>query len=375
MGLRWRSCGIFSNLFLFLYLKAFGGTGGIEKFNRAMMKALDMRREQKAENIQVLSAYDTEPDPAYFSAQHFQGFGVQKLSFTLAALSRGIKARTLLIGHINLSIIGLLLKTLRPGQKQILVTHGVEVWGNLSITQKGMLRAATQILTVSHFTRNILIEKHGVAATKVSIFRNTLDPSFVAGADPDKIALLRKHYEIPEEAGILLTIARLQHYEQAKGYDKVIEVVARLKAENKIVYYILGGKYSDDEYCRIQRLAEEKQVEQQVILPGYLSDEDLRTHYCLANVFIMPSTKEGFGIVFIEAMANGTPVIAGNRDGSRDTVLSPELGSLVDPGNLEEILEATRYWLQKGKSSARTHAHLIAGEFGFSKFCERVNAL
>lgn len=340
-----------------------------------MMKALNLRREQKAEDIQVLSAYDTQPDPAYFSAENFQGFGVRKLAFTLAAVSKGIKARTLLIGHINLSIVGLMLKTLRPGQKQILITHGVEVWGELSTVQKRMLRAATQILTVSHFTRNILIEKHGVPAAKVSIFRNTLDPSFVAGTDPGAVTQLRSHYQIPEGAGILLTIARLQHYEKAKGYDKVIEVVARLKAENKIVYYILGGKYSGDEYARIQQLAKEKQVEQQVILPGYLSDEDLRTHYCLADVFIMPSTKEGFGIVFIEAMANGTPVIAGNRDGSRDTVLSPELGSLVDPENQEEILEATRFWLQKGKASARAHAHLISEEFGFSKFCARVNAL
>ena len=71
-----------------------------------------------------------------------------------------------------------------------------------------------------------------------------------------------------------------------------------------------------------------------------MPDEELAAHFSLADVYIMPSEKEGFGIVFIEAMYYNKPVIAGNKDGSTDALLNGKLGLLVNPESLEEVSAA-----------------------------------
>ena len=73
---------------------------------------------------------------------------------------------------------------------------------------------------------------------------------------------------------------------------------------------------------------------------GLVPPEELPDYFRLADVFVMPSTGEGFGIVFLEAMATGVPVIAGNRDGSRDALCDGALGTLIDPENCEELASA-----------------------------------
>lgn len=78
------------------------------------------------------------------------------------------------------------------------------------------------------------------------------------------------------------------------------------------------------------------------MLTGFIPDHELEDHYNLCDVFAMPSKGEGFGIVFLEAMACGKPVLAGNKDGSVDAVLNGELGVLVDPDDVAQITEALR---------------------------------
>jgi phosphatidylinositol alpha-1,6-mannosyltransferase len=68
--------------------------------------------------------------------------------------------------------------------------------------------------------------------------------------------------------------------------------------------------------------------------------EELPDYFRLADVFVMPSAYEGFGIVFLEAMATGVHVIAGSQDGSRDALCDGALGTLVDPENGEELASA-----------------------------------
>ena len=74
----------------------------------------------------------------------------------------------------------------------------------------------------------------------------------------------------------------------------------------------------------------------------HAADAEMALHFNLADLFIMPSEKEGFGIVFIEAMFYGLPVIAGNKDGSVDALCNGELGTIVDPDNLAEISNAIK---------------------------------
>src|SRR5205814_269912 len=100
----------------------------------------------------------------------------------------------------------------------------------------------------------------------------------------------------------------------------------------------LAGSGPDRE--RIEALIRELNLEENVTLAGRVADNELPGFYQLCDVFAMPSKGEGFGIVFLEAMACGKPVIAGNKDGSVDAVLNGRLGVLVDPDNVVQIAEA-----------------------------------
>ncbi len=84
-------------------------------------------------------------------------------------------------------------------------------------------------------------------------------------------------------------------------------------------------------------MIEKAGLQSHVIFTGFVADEELAEHFNLADIYIMPSEKEGFGIVFIEAMYYNKPVIAGNKDGSVDALLNGSLGLLVNPESLEEV--------------------------------------
>jgi phosphatidyl-myo-inositol dimannoside synthase len=90
----------------------------------------------------------------------------------------------------------------------------------------------------------------------------------------------------------------------------------------------------------LESLAVEYGVAKNVQFTGSVPPEELPDYFRLADVFVMPSAMEGFGIVFLEAMATGIRVIAGSQDGSRDALGDGALGTLVDPENGEELASA-----------------------------------
>ncbi len=123
-------------------------------------------------------------------------------------------------------------------------------------------------------------------------------------------------------------------------------------------------------------MAKDLGVAEHVIFAGFVPDEELPDHYRLADVFAMPSTGEGFGIVFLEALACGTPVLAGNRDGSTDALDAGRLGTLVDPLSDEEITDGLSALLQhKGPEWWFDPQHLskeLKATYGRARFREKI---
>ena len=93
--------------------------------------------------------------------------------------------------------------------------------------------------------------------------------------------------------------------------------------------YLIAG--AGDDKQRLEHLAAERGLAGRVVFTGHVPADELPSYYALADVFAMPSTGEGFGIVFLEAAACGLPVIAGNADGSVDALGEGQIGCLVDP--------------------------------------------
>lgn len=323
---------------IFFCLSAFEFTGGIEKFNKCFIKALEeIQTEENETAIEVVSTYDKQPDARYLNRIPFKGFSRNKLASVWYVLKQIRKTDLLILGHINLSIAGVLAKILNPKVKLIMITHGIEVWQPLPFVKQRLLKLSDTILAVSQFTKNQVVYHSKIDPFKIRIFHNTIDPYFKVPDSFGKPEYLLQRYGLSKKHKIVFTLSRLVSSEKYKGYDKVIEAVAEIAKSNPQIRYILAGKYDEQEYTRIQQLIKTHQAEQYVQLTGFVKEEEITDHYLLADVFIMPSRKEGFGIVFLEAMACGVPVIGGNEDGTVEALRNGELGRLVNPANVIDV--------------------------------------
>jgi glycosyltransferase involved in cell wall biosynthesis len=173
---------------------------------------------------------------------------------------------------------------------------------------------------------------------------------------------------------VILTIARLASAERYKGYDQVLQALVKVREQFPSVCYLLGGRGPDR--SRVAALVSALGLNRNVILAGYIADEDLISHYNLCDVFAMPSKGEGFGIVFLEAVACGKPVIAGNKDGSVDALLGGRLGTLVDPDNTSQIEAAICDVLsQRSPVSGQRSEQLrkaVIDAYGYERFKQRL---
>jgi phosphatidyl-myo-inositol dimannoside synthase len=356
----------------FLLLSAFKFTGGLEKFNRAFIKALsDISTEQNFD-LNIISSHDSNPDEKYIKKEKFEGFDGNKLKFALKCFAEARKMELVFIGHINLAAVVILLKLLNPKIKIITIGHGIEIWDRQILFKKLLLSWATTILAVSNYTKNEIIKNNRIEANKIIVFHNTLDPFFRIPESFEKPEYLLTRYNIRPSTKLILTITRINETELYKGYDKVLDSLVYLVKKFPDSKYILGGKYSPVEGKRLINKVNQLKLADNFILTGFIKEEELTDHYLLADVFILPSKKEGFGIVFIEALACGNPVIAGNQDGSLDALINGKLGKLVDPNNSNEIFASVIDYLNKPIS--RFNSEVIEN-FGFDKFKKKLSNL
>ncbi|SDD73052.1 glycosyltransferase family 4 protein [Pedobacter soli] len=323
---------------LFLSLYTFGLTGGIEKVCRSLTSALhELKNMDAVSQYHCLSMYDENPDPRYIDAGHFTGFNGNRIAFGQKTIREGLKSDIILLSHINLLVFGWLIKKLKPKARIILLAHGIEIWEPLKNWKKRFLQQKTEIWAVSKYTANRVQQQHSIAPHQINILNNCLDPFFDVPQNFEKPTELLERYGLNADQKILYTLTRLSSREQYKGYDQVLAVLKHLPEE---IHYVLGGKADALEQKRIQQLINQYGLQHRVTLTGFIADSEITPHFLLADIFVMPSKAEGFGISFIEAAACGCKVIAGNGDGSKDALLNGELGFLIDPTNQKELLKA-----------------------------------
>lgn len=366
---------------LFLTLKTFSFTGGIEKMCRTLIRCLVELDAEGNSNTTIFAMYDrtADLDCRYEDSKKFKGFSGRRLWFVLSALRKGISSDHIILSHINLLFPALLIKTISPKTKISLFAHGIEVWRPLHGWKKRFLNRLDTVIAVSEYTRIQIIELHGLDPQKVVVLNNALDPFYVFPEDFTKPAYLLNRYALTDNQPILFTLTRLSASEKYKGYDQVIETLPKLLATFPYLQYLIAGKHDPSEKERIEALILRYNVEQHVKLIGFIPEAELSDHFLLADLFVMPSKREGFGIVFIEAMASGLPVIAGNKDGSVDAVKNSGSGFLVDPDNPDELVEAISRQLAETKGPEISHKAILskktATTFGFEQYKAKLRKL
>nr|WP_255537121.1 glycosyltransferase family 4 protein [Pedobacter sp. SYSU D00873] len=316
--------------------------------------------------------YDTNHDSRYCPSEFYKGFGKDTFKFIWNAINQGRNAEFLILTHINLALPALLIKFINPSVKIFLIAHGIEIWAPLTKIQARLLKSCYKILAVSKYTKKRIGDTYPSTKKKIDVLNNCLDPFYVPATTFEKPEYLQKRYGIKEGEKVMITLCRLVSTEKYKGYDTVIESLAELKKDFRLKYVLLG-KYDDVEYSRLSSIIEQECLQEQVILAGFVKDEELADHFLLGDLFIMPSVKEGFGIVFIEAAASGMPVIAGNKDGSVDAMLDGRLGPLVEPFDKNDIRKAIASVFHN-PPHPKTQQYLALNHFNYTTYKDKLKS-
>jgi len=336
-------------------LQTFSTTGGIQKMTRTLAHSLYLLSQSSGWDFDMWAMYDTESDlmPKYLPSENFKGYNSKRGVFVLNAIAAAAKSDVVILTHINLGVIGLAIKLINPKSRVWLIAHGIEVWRPQSLFKNMFLKRCDKVICVSNFTREQMISRHSLDPGICTVLNNAVDPFLKLPEAFDKPADLLARYNLTADNLIIFTLTRLASTEQYKGHDQVIKAVGQLKSKFPAIKYILSGKYDDKEEERIMQLIESCGVEENVILTGFIDEAELSDHFLLADMFVLPSKKEGFGIVFIEALACGLPVICGNADGSVDAINNGELGTAINVDNLDELENAIIEYLNTPLTESR----------------------
>jgi len=333
---------------ILLTLQTFSTTGGIQKMTRTLGHSLSNIAKKRGWDFKLWSLYDSRYDlmRQYLPPEDYIGFGNQRMRLGLKTLHSASRADVIILSHINLSLIGLIVKLLKPNCRVWLVAHGIEVWRPVSLVRKIFLRRfCDKIICVSSFTKKQMIYWHQSDPDKCVVLNNAVDPFIKLPDTFEKPEYLLNRYSVTPASRIIFTLTRLASSEQYKGYEQVIKAISRLKGRYPSIKYILSGQYDGNEETRIKELISAYKVDDEVILTGFVIESELTDHFLLADLFVLPSKKEGFGIVFVEALACGLPVICGNADGSIDAIRNGELGTAINVDDLDELEKAIAGYL------------------------------
>ncbi|WP_017301798.1 glycosyltransferase [Nodosilinea nodulosa] len=335
-----RSSGIDSGTVTFVFIQIFSCEGGIQSYIKDLFKAYLERPYPSPAEVFLLRDGAEVDNPYDLSPLRFH-----YLDSASAPLSRA-RLGALLLGHLFKQRPGrvvcghvLLLPLVAPICRWLrlpysVVTYGKEVWDPLPPRQQTALARADQVWAISRYSRDRACAANALDPDRVRLVPCVVDGDVFSPGPADP-----KLVEAYGLAGcrVLMTVARLWSGDIYKGVDVTIRALPAIVAAEPTVKYLVIGR--GDDQPRLAALAEAVGVGDRVVFAGYVPNEALAAHYRLADAYVMPS-QEGFGIVYLEAMACGVPVLAGDRDGSADPLQDGRLGWRVPHRDAQAVAAA-----------------------------------
>ena len=299
----------------------------------------------------------------------FTGCERGKARFTATALRAARRrARLVLAAHPNLGPVTQAMRIAAPKMRSVICTHGIEVWEPLPGMRQRALRRANLVLAPTQDTANHVASEQEVARERIRVLPWALDPQFEEMVN--KVSSTQKPANFP--AGrVILTVGRWDSAERYKGMDTLITALPRLLTDRSDVQLVAVGEGDDRNW--LEDLADKNGVRRHVHFLSGLSYAELAACYSACELFALPSRGEGFGLVYLEAMACGKPVIGGAHGGAPEIIQDGVTGYLVPHGDalqlatsIETLLrdpELARKMGERGKKR-------IENEFRFSVFAK-----
>ncbi|CAA6693597.1 Unannotated [Lentimonas sp. CC19] len=309
-----------SNSMKVIYLagRCFSTIGGIQSLNRQLLSLLG-----RSGNLErALVRFDLNENVPNTLQTQVVGFGGSARRFLWAGLQIFLghgKGKLWLCDHLNYGPLAMLLSR----GNYVVYTHAYELMLPVSPLKRFALRRAKKVICISDFCA-ALVQKLGVPAGRMVLLPH--------GQDFDSVS------PSPSKAGVprILFVGRLdRHY---KGQDHLLEAAVLLKARGlKFDLRFSGG---GDTLESFKDQAKGLGVADCVQFLGFVSDAQLKQEFADAAMFAMPSNGEGFGLVYLQAMANGLPCICADGDAAKEVVVNQETGLVVPYADPEKLADA-----------------------------------
>jgi len=301
----------------------------------------------------------------------FRGAGRSKVRLTVQTLRSVVnRPRLVLAGHPHLAPLAWLVQRLVPRSRTVVQCHGVEVWSPLPPWTRRALKGVSQVWAPSEDTAEKAVRVQGIPACKVRVIPWPVDPTFMEEAGSGDNPRLPQGFP---KGRVILFVGRLDARERYKGIDRLIEALPHVVVQIPDAHLVIVG--DGDDRDRLESLVRKRGMTERVHFLGSLSEDALKACYIQSTVFAMPSRAEGFGLVFLEAMAMGKPVIAGDHGGARSVVVDGQTGYLVTQDDLQGLIDRLVWILRDDALRLRMGQRArawVTEHFTFSRFRDRV---
>ena len=332
---------------LALLTDPYGAPGGIARYNTRLLSALGvLNSKPKIFALSRAQASSAETLPSSVSCQTPPGGKAGYVFSALALLLKESPFDFIFFGHLHCAALAAFLARLgrAPWWLQL---HGIEAWRKPTALLRKSAERADLVTGVSRYTRRKFLEWARINPSKVKVLPNTVDGRFQPGPKPEH---LLTRYRLKDKR-ILLTLSRLSSEEKYKGHDRVLSVMPELLKKFPDLIYVVAGEGNDR--ARLEARAKKEGLNRSIRFIGPVPEMELADHYRMADLFIMPSTGEGFGIVFLEAAACGVPVIGGNQDGSVDALREGQIGQALHPHDSQGMIAGIEKALNEKQIDSR----------------------
>jgi glycogen synthase len=203
--------------------------------------------------------------------------------------------------------------------------HGVERW---------MANRADQVITCSVYMREHVADIYGLEEERIAVIGNGIDPSELVPVED--LDALRARFAAPHEKLVLL-VGRLVY---EKGFQLALEALPGLIERLRDVRFVVAGSGTHEAELRQQAGA--LGLDEHGAFLGWIGDDVLHSLYRIADLTVVPSIYEPFGLVALEAMASGCPCLVADTGGLREVVPNEDVGLRFrsrDPRSLGEMAE------------------------------------
>ncbi len=330
--------------------------GGIAVVSNLLWRVV---RDQWGSAARLLTMFDHESRPASFS---------EKARYTTALMSAQAFGRTdwILFTHLALAKIQTAVPR-RLRRPYGVFLHGIEAWNGLTPVEKQALSGARIRIANSTYTAARIAQAHPDIGP-IEACPLALPPSAESERSETSPARLGPH--------AVLSVGRMNRSERYKGHDQLIDVWPAVVDNLSDARLVFVGDGDDAE--RLMEKAAASPAARNIQFMGYVSSTTLDALYRSVALFALPSRAEGFGLVYLEAMAHRLACIGSIHDAAGEVIVDGQTGQLVNQDDRECLATTVSNLLldeQRRRRMGEAGYRRLLSEFSFDRFRERISCL